>query len=130
NAQLDGMEAEKNVVDLQIARLQRQEQRDAARRSQPVPPASPETRAAEQARFEEWANVRRAGLQNDRHEAEGEQGRAHEREKLAFGNEQAISYGSLKKQAAATLATIAKRQQERNERKGLGGILARLSGAA
>src|SRR5205823_666009 len=62
NASLDGMEAEKKIVDLQVARLQRQEQRDAARRSQPVTPASPEMRAAEQARFEEWANVRRADL--------------------------------------------------------------------
>ena len=34
NASLDGMEAEKNVVDLQIARLQRQEQRDDRRRGQ------------------------------------------------------------------------------------------------
>jgi hypothetical protein len=130
NAQLDGMEAEKNVVDLQIARIQRQEQRDEKRRGQPVSPASPETRAAEQARFEEWANVRRAGLQNDRHEAEGEQGRTHEREKLALRNEQAVRNGSIKREHAASLAMIAKRQQERSERKGLGGILARMSGAA
>lgn len=45
-------------------------------------------------------------------------------------NEQAVRNGSIKKDHAASLATIAKRQQERSERKGLGGILARMSGAA
>lgn len=129
NAQLAAMEAEKKVVDLQVARIQRQERRDAAKRGQPIP-VSPEVRAAEQARFEEWANARRAELQNSRLEAEGEQGRTHEREKLALKNEQAINYGSLKKQATATLAAIGQRQQERQERKGLGGLLSRLSGAA
>jgi hypothetical protein len=130
NAILDGMEAEKNIVDLQIARIQRQERRDERRRGQPVPPASPEVQAAEQARFEEWANVRRAELQNSRLEAEGEQGRTHERERLALRNEQAVRNGGIKKDHAASLATIAKRQQERNERKGIGGILSRMSGAA
>ena len=129
NRQREELRAEAKIIDLELARLQRQEQRDAARRGQPAP-ASPETRAAEQTRFEEWANVRRAELQNARHEAEGEQGRAHERERLALRNEQAISYGSVKKQYATSLATLEKRQQERQERKGIGGILSRLSGAA
>jgi hypothetical protein len=127
NQQREELKAEAKIIDFELARIEREEQRNERRRGQPVPPASPEMQAAEKARFEEWANVRRAELQNARHEAEGEQGRTHERERLALRNEQAISYGTLKKQAAATLAAIAKRQQER---KGLGSILSRLSGAA
>lgn len=74
----------------------------------------------------ETANVRRAALQNARHEAEGEQGRRHTAERLALETEQDRIYGGSLKTSQQRLTDIAARQ----ERKGIQGAAYRLSGAA
>ena len=136
NAERDALHQEARIIDLALERDRRQGQADArntARRAFAKAAAKQagisKSQAREKDRFESWANARRAELQSARHEAEGQHGRAQDFERLALENQLAASYGTIKKQYAASLFTIAKRQQQR-QAKGVTGILYRLSGAA
>jgi hypothetical protein len=134
NAERDALKQEAAIIDLQLERERRQAQADA--RNQARRDFANAARAAagtskiqerEKDRFESWANGKRAELQNIRLEAEGEHGRAQERERLGLENQLATSYGTVKKQYAASLETMQKRAQERT---GIPALLYRFSGKA
>jgi len=79
--------------------------------------------ARERARFETWANARRAERQNDRLEATGQMDRRHEMARQALRDELEAFYGSSRNLAQAALSGA----QARLKR---GGMLYRLSGRA
>lgn len=79
--------------------------------------------ARERARFETWANARRAERQNDRLEAAGQMDRRHEMARQALTDELEAFYGPGRDKAQAALSGA----QARLER---GGMLYRLSGRA
>lgn len=78
--------------------------------------------AFEKARFEEWANRRRAELQNRQLDDKGELGRKFERQRLQLDARLAAFYGPGITEANAKLADIERRQQQR----GLSGLLSRM----
>jgi hypothetical protein len=87
--------------------------------------ATPDKReqARERARFETWANARRADRQNARLEATSRMDRRHEMARQALRNELEAFYGPGRDEAQAALSGA----QARLER---GGMLYRLSGGA
>ena len=75
NQQREELKAEAEVIDFELARIERGEYEAA-----PPPPAQPALPRSvinrQKGRFETWANARRADLQNKRLDAEGWQGRS------------------------------------------------------
>jgi hypothetical protein len=65
----------------------------------------------EKRRFEEWANEKRAELQNQRNEDKGELGRRHERQRVNLEDKLKEFYGPGMKKARKTIAEAESRKQ-------------------
>ena len=120
NAARDELKAEAQVIDLALARAERQAAAEAARRQQNA--------QRERDRFSAWANARRAEAQTTRLDAEISQGRTHQRERLELDNQHAAARPQREQQQAA-LDDIAARQQ-RAKAGLLAGVVYRVSGRA
>jgi hypothetical protein len=119
NTQREELRTEAKIIDIEVARIERLEQQ------RPALPHAVILR--QQARFEAWANARRADHQDARHIAEGEQGRGHDRQRLKLELQQDSVYGRQLKTLNAEAAAITARQRQG---KGLRGLAYRVTGRA
>jgi hypothetical protein len=145
NQERDEIKAEAEIIDLELARIERQEreearqQQEAAWRKEQEGTAGRRAEAAgreeqrqahERGRFEEWANARRAEAQSVRHEAEINLGRTHQAEKLNLENRIGEDRAKLDAKHRPDLAAIKQRQQRAKGSKGLARLLYRVLGRA
>lgn len=121
------LKAEAEIIDFEVAKIEREE-RERQQDRQPSKPALPPAVIYRQkARFETWANARRADLQNRRLGAEGEQGRGHDRQRIKLERQQESAYGKQLQTLNAEAGAIKTRQQRG---KGLRGLAYRVTGRA
>jgi hypothetical protein len=135
NTERGELKAEAKIIDLELARMERQDRPKAGQGAQPDAAHTAAVRQAERqnaqrvarekARFGEWANARRAEAQSARIEAEIERGRVHQAERLNLALLLAALTSDRTKQRAM-LAVIAWRQK----RSGLVWLLYHLFGGA
>jgi MobA/MobL family protein len=124
NEQRAELKAEAKIIDLELARIEREE-----RERQPSKPALPPAVIYRQkARFETRANARRADLQNRRLGAEGQQGRGHDRQRIKLERQQESTYGKQLEALNSEAAAITARQ--RQGARGLRGMAYRVTGRA
>ena len=127
NEQREELKAEAKIIDFELAVIEREE-RERQEQRQPTQPTLPYAVIYRQkARFETWANARRADMQTRRLGAEGMLGRTHTEQRLELEQRQQGFYGpqldALKSEAAAITA----RQQGAA---GLRGLAYRITGRA
>jgi hypothetical protein len=127
NEQRAELKAEAKIIDFEIARIEREERERQQDRQPPPPKMPPAVIYRQKARFETWANARRADLQNRRLGAEGEQGRGHDRQRLKLGRQQESAYGQQLQTLNAEAAAITARQRQG---RGLRGLAYRITGRA
>jgi hypothetical protein len=132
NAIRDEFARQARVIDLALERDRRQreaEERQRVRQQQEAKARAGQSRVVERekARFDTWANGRRADLQSKRLDAEGDLGRKHAQERLALENQLALTYGGTKTAYTRSLEAMAKKPPPAAP---LDRLLYRLSGAA
>jgi hypothetical protein len=129
NEQREELRAEAEIIDFELARIERGE-REQQQDRQPIPPPAmpPAVIFRQKARFETWANARRADLQNRRLGAEGLQGRTHTEQRRELEQRQQGFYGPQLDALNAEAATITARQRQGS--RGLRGLAYRVTGRA
>jgi len=120
NEQRAELKAEAQIIDFELARIDRdeRERQEEARPSLPTLP--PAVIYRQKARFETWANARRAYQQNRRLGAEGMLGRMHTEQRRELEQRQQGFYGPQLAALNAEAAAIKARQRAGGGLRGLG----------
>jgi hypothetical protein len=121
NQQREELKAEAEIIDFEIAQIERQE------REAPPPGLPLAVVNRQKGRFEVWANARRADLQNARLDAEGWQGRLHTEQRRELEQRHEGFYGPQLDALNAEAAAIKTRQRQGG---GLRGLAYRVTGRA